>query len=629
MANIMQQFRVKNKVSRNGYDLSKRLCFTAKAGELLPTYSRLMMVGDKVEVGNFWETTTAPVNTAAYTRFKEYYEWYFVPLNLLWNKFNTWSTNLKDQTTSATSINGARTLSDDHPYFTTAQIWALIYAMQLEQGNPLKNQFGFNRGTLSAKLLHYLGYGDYEVGSGTYLEDFRLSPWKLLAYQKVCQDWHRNTQWENSAPERYNINYITGSPESLQIPLSDLDLSRQTMFDLNYANWNKDLFMGLLPNAQYGDAASVNLGTLEGSLQLDLGSTTPYSGVFRVNSFDNSEVSSGQNILTNNTAPQGSYTSAVNTRFSSSGSSVTQVISANDVAQLRTALGLTTSSTGTGSINSAFTILALRQAEALQKYKEITQSNPNDFPAQKEAHFGYRPNEAYSERSRLIHSVSNNIEIRPVINQNITENSDSSLNAADIAGYGHGTGNGKPKTFTADVDGVLMCVYHVVPLLDYALPRIDPDNLKTAYTDYAIPEFDKTGMVQVPFAWLTNSTPFSSTNTLTLSSKLLGYAPNYIEYKTDIDEVKGAFYNGGLQAWVAPITKEYLAKYLFKNTAENSNVYTYNGLNFNFFKINPTITDSIFSGQIVDSTTATDKFWVNCYHDVSMVRPLDRDGLPY
>lgn len=605
MANIMQQFRAKNKVSRNGYDLSKRLCFTAKAGELLPTYSRLMMTGDVAEVGNAWETTTAPVNTAAYTRFKEYYEWYFVPLNLLWNKFNTWSTNLKDQVTTASSINGAQSLTDNHPYFTTAQVQAVVTDLfATDGGERYMNQFGFNRGALSAKLLSYLGYGDFNPLASDILEDFRLSPWRVLAYQKICQDWHRYSQWENSAPERFNINYISGSEESLQIPLSQLDLTRQTMFDLQYANWNKDLFMGVLPNSQFGDAASVSLADVN-EITDNIYLPFAQSGIFtQSGAAVGSEISitkeSGRNFLSDSTS----------TKFG-------LYLSPRALNDLRSKF----------NISSSFSILALRQAEALQMYKEITQSNPNDFPAQKEAHFGYRPNEAYSERSRLIHSVSSNIEIRPVINQNITENDDQSLNSADVAGYGHGTGNGKPKKFTADVDGVLMCIYHVVPLLDYALPRVDPDNLKTTFTDYAIPEFDKTGMVQVPFAWLTNSVPFDLDKTFTLNSKLLGYAPNYIEYKTDIDEVKGAFYNGDLQSWVAPITKEYISKYLFKGQSPEN--YTFNGLDYSFFKINPSVVDSIFSGQIADSSVATDKFWVNCYHDVSMVRPLDRDGLPY
>lgn len=612
MANIMQQFRAKNKVSRNGYDLSKRLCFTAKCGELLPTYCRLMMTGDKAEVGNFWETTTAPVNTAAYTRFKEYYEWYFVPINLLWNKFNNWSINMKEQNNVATSINGTQTLTDDHPYFTTDQIWNYLFSV-----DGKKNQFGFDRAKCSEKLLSYLGYGDFSSQTQDTIENLRLSPWRALAYQKVCQDWHRFSQWENVSPERYNINYISGSAESLQIPTDQIDVNRQTMFDLQYCNWNKDLFTGLLPNSQFGDVASVSLSGMENS---ENSSITPYE--YTLNYIGGSSDVPGFFRAGRQSNTNGDLVAYDGTQYYTS-NPLRFKLDTPALQNLRSSLGLGANS----SLSSSFTILALRQAEALQKYKEITQSNPNDFPSQKDAHFGYRPNEAYSERSRLLHSVSANIEIRPVINQNITENDDASLNAADVAGYGHGKGGGNTKTFTADVDGVLICLYHVLPLLDYALPRVDPDNLKTTYTDYAIPEFDKTGMVQVPFAWLTNSTPFLLTDVV-LNSKLLGYAPNYIEYKTDIDEVKGAFYNGGLQSWVSPVTKEYLATYLLQG-GNSGSTYTFNGLDYRFFKVNPSITDPIFSGENVNSLVDTDKFWVNCYHEVKMVRPLDRDGLPY
>ena len=602
MANIMQQFRAKNKVSRDGYDLNKRLCFSAKAGELLPTRSLLVMTGDTLEVGNKWETTTMPVNTAAYTRFKEYYEWYFVPLNLLWNKFNNWSVAMKNQNNVATSINGTAVLSDDHPYFTVAQIDAYLNRLADDETND-KNQFGFSRSENSKKLLSYLGYGDFY--DSEYIENFAMSPWRLLAYQKVCQDWHRYSQWENSAPERFNLNYISGTPESLQIPISSIDISRQTMFDLQYCNWNKDLFMGVLPSSQFGDAASINIDSLESNPAYLY---APLSEVYSI-----SGAASGTAAKINKDLGVNYLVDETNTRFGVR-------LSAQGAQALRTAMGIT---------DSSFTILALRQAEALQKYKEITQSNPQDFPSQKDAHFDYRPNEAYSERSRLIHSQSADIEIRPVINQNITENSDSSLNSADIAGYGHVlAGGGKPKKFTADVDGILMCIYHVVPLLDYALPRIDPDNLKTSFTDYAMPEFDRIGMTQVPFAWLTNKSPLPLTS-VTLQSKLLGYAPNYIEYKTDIDEVKGAFYNGGLEAWVAPITREYLAKYLFRNQTGNFEDFEFTGLDYAFFKVNPSIVNPIFSGQIADSSVSTDKFLVACYHTCDAVRPLSRIGLPF
>ena len=36
-----------------------------------------------------------------------------------------------------------------------------------------------------------------------------------------------------------------------------------TMFDLEYCNWNKDIFMGVLPDSQFGDVASIDTGGLK------------------------------------------------------------------------------------------------------------------------------------------------------------------------------------------------------------------------------------------------------------------------------------------------------------------------------------------------------------------------------
>lgn len=606
MANIMSMFRAKNKVTRDGYDLSKRLCFTAKAGELLPVYSRIMMQGDKFNMANKWMTRTAPVNTAAYTRFREYYDWFFVPLNILWDKYNVWSVNMKDNIQTAVSINQNLTLTDRHPYMTTQQI--VDYLSDI-RSNTLTNQFGFERYELSCKLLHYLGYGDFYHDSSNrnpwYFRNIELSPWRLLAYQKIYQDYFRNTQWERSRPETCNINYVTGDAYNLQLPLSDIDTSRTNMFDLQYCNWNKDLFMGLLPNSQYGDAASVNLG----SFDIGSSSTSAFSwGKYLTNS------GTGTPTIERQGTPDDPTSLMLN------GYTVPFYLNANALEHLRSCLGISSD----GSINSTFTVLALRQAEALQKLREIQQANPQDFPAQSEAHFGYRPNNAYSQMCRRVGGISGDIEINPVVNNNITENEDSSLNSADIAGMGTGVGSGEAKEFVADVPGVLMCIYHVVPLLDYALTGVAPDNAKTLYTDYAIPEMDKTGMMQVPLQWLFNSPSLERSATgLTAETDLLGYAPNYIDYKTDIDEVKGAFYNGGLESWVAPITREYIENYLFGDDLK------FTGIDYHWMKVNPSVTDSIFSGQNVNSKVATDKFWVNCYINVKGVRPLDADGLPY
>ena len=68
---------VKGRPSRAGFDLSKKFCFTAKAGELLPVYWKMLLPGTKVNLKDMHFTRTMPVNTAAYTRIKEYFEFQF------------------------------------------------------------------------------------------------------------------------------------------------------------------------------------------------------------------------------------------------------------------------------------------------------------------------------------------------------------------------------------------------------------------------------------------------------------------------------------------------------------------------------------------------------------------------
>lgn len=628
----MQMFRAKNKVSRNGFDLSKRLAFTAQAGELLPVYSRIMMPGDKADIGTKWKTRTAPVNTAAFTLFREYYDWYFVPLNLLWDKYNTWSTNMKDNNQVATSINGTTKLTDEHPFMTSTDIVEYLNKIGVEpSSNPTidgiqRNAFGYARGNLTCKLLSYLGYGDFLAEDwsipsyGNFIQQYKASPWRLLAYQKIYQDWYRNSQWESSRPETCNINYIDGSAESLQLPIDDIDPTKVNMFDLQYANWNKDMFMGVLPNSQYGDAATIDGASVaaladEAEYYSELFTGYPTDAAGFPNSYAITRSSdtlvtgqAGTNIGPSNIGGDDART-------------VSLYFSPEQLRQLRTALGLA------GSGGSNFTILALRQAEALQKFKEIQQSNSQDFPSQTDAHFGHRPHNAYSSRCIRIGGYDGNIEISDVDNTNITENADGTMNGADIAGKGLSRGSGNLQNFTADVPGVLMCIYHVKPLLDYASHGVAPDNLKTLFTDYAIPEFDKTGMVQVPLIMLTNRKPDTWSN-FQAGDGLLGYAPNYFDYKTDIDEVRGAFVNGGLESWVAPITQHYIEKFLESTQEGNTTQYTYKGINYNFFKINPSVLNSIFATD-ANSFISSDKFWVNAYFDIKMVRPLDVDGLPY
>lgn len=570
MANLFSLKKLQNKPSRTGFDLSRKNVFSAKVGELLPVACIECIPGDKFNIETQHFTRTRPVNTAAYTRIREYYDWFFVPTNLLWNKFNSFVTQMTDNGQHAQNHKLNYPLLMQHPYFTVNSVKNYVQQMGLD-GDSRNNIFGFNRGKQTAKLLEYLGYGDFY--SSAYQMDSHditnavLNPFPLLAYQKIYFDYFRDSQWEKSYAPAFNIDYITGTSDGgLVIAANDivaLNNSYETMFDLRYSNWNKDYFMGLKPSTQYGSAASV----------LDA-STFEFTG----------DIPSGN-------------------------------VSVGFVQNNRLTL-----TTGENSILAPtnFTILALRQAEAKQRWAEITQSQQQDYKSQVEAHFNVNVSDAYSERCKYIDGAANNLDISEVMNTNITSD-----NEASIAGKGVGVGDSRTQ-FSTDVHGYLMCIYHAVPLLDYSTSGIERMNLKSFVTDYAIPEFDRTGMVSVPRIELINNT----TNASNIDVEILGYAPRYYDYKSSFDRVRGAFRRGsdGFADWVAPLDDNFFQQYL-ESISGRLDVYN-NSLNYHFFKVNPSVLNPIFDVD-ADSHLVTDQLLINTSFDIKAVRNLDYDGLPF
>ena len=70
--------RAKIPTHRSSFDLSSKKLFTAKVGEILPCYWQIATPDTKYRISSDWFTRTVPVNTAAYTRIKEYYDFYAV-----------------------------------------------------------------------------------------------------------------------------------------------------------------------------------------------------------------------------------------------------------------------------------------------------------------------------------------------------------------------------------------------------------------------------------------------------------------------------------------------------------------------------------------------------------------------
>lgn len=621
MASYTGMSNLQNHPHRSGFDIGRKNAFTAKVGELLPVYWDISMPGDKYKFNIEYFTRTQPVETSAYTRLREYFDFYAVPLRLLWKSAPSVLTQMQDiNQIQALSLTQNLSLGTYLPSFSLSNISNALFFLSGNSNNPgtssaFVNSFGFSRGDLSYKLLTYLGYGNiisrepsvnlrwwstslkYSSSSDSYtqlyIQNNYVNLFPLLAYQKIYQDFFRWSQWEESNPSSYNVDYFTGVSPSLvsSLPVSSSEYWKSdTMFDLKYCNWNKDMLMGVLPNSQFGDVAVIDVSNTEGLI--------PNSVVLKS---PNGNASSEVITLGSYNAPLTPISLAANS------ASTSNIIPSGSVLQVNLS-----------NLQSQFTVLALRQAEALQRWKEISQSGDSDYREQIRKHFGVNLPQALSNMCTYIGGISRNLDISEVVNNNLAAEGDTAV----IAGKGVGTGNGS-FTYTTNEHCVVMCIYHAVPLLDYTITGQDGQLLVTDAESLPIPEFDNIGMEVLPMIQIFNSPKASIVNLFNA-----GYNPRYFNWKTKLDVINGAF-TTTLKSWVSPVTESLLSGW-FGHGYQEGDVNQSNKvvLNYKFFKVNPAVLDPIF-GVNADSTWDTDQLLVNSYIGCYVARNLSRDGVPY
>lgn len=634
MANIMTMKNVRNKVHRSGFDLSRRNSFTAKVGELLPVMCEEVLPGDKFSIKLQSFTRTQPLNSATFTRLRQYYDFYFVPMRLMWDKFPAFISQTNNPTHALSLFQGAQI--DKQPWFSAKDMIDLLIYLRDYTGDKLKsnpymdfpnygkalNPLGYDTGGLNryhqwCKLLNYLGYGDYyttiessaTANSGTPQnplsdsDDIALNPFPLFAYQKIYQDYFRFQQWEKSAPYTCNADYVMGILTSSSMPTGPAsDNSRlllpiilnqmqgfhgsagsPCLFDMRYANYKKDLFMGVLPAPQFGDTAIAS----------------PISG----------QVSPAISTLDN-----GSY------------------------------LQMNFSDTYSGSANTAgLSIFALRQAEFLQKWKEITQSGNLDYREQLEKHWNVKTSRFQSDLCDYLGGIAANVDVNEVTNSNLAEADYS----ANIFGKGIGSAQGGiDREFNEH--GILMCIYHAEPVLDYFNIGLNRLNTKVTADAYAIPEFDSLGMEPLSMQDIifTNASDVNGYNDIigeSTSAAAIGYVPRYIEYKTARDTVCGEFMHT-MSHWVSPldytsILDRILAMHYDYDNGNATGISTTDVMMTAYaFKIRPAVVNPIFVSQVMPvfgdavykiSPSETDCFLNAVYFDFKAVRNLSADGLPY
>lgn len=659
-SSVMGLTKLKNKVSRNAFDLSHRHMFTAQPGELLPIFYQWVNPNESFKIGYNGLTRTAPLNTAAFTRLRENVQYFFVPFQCLWRYFEQVVNNMtsgqagQDISMWAQSPKDSSKLTTKLPYINYNGLEYIIW-LQYNQAvgfcysyfvnNPSNpsptdfyntiqrglsstlnehfNQVFFNREyryVATGKLLNSLGYGnfskvithdvyanfyeyyrnnsnnisvdgflksDYALKFQTsYVSSPNLSILPLLAYHKIVNDYYRLRNWQSYQSWTSNVDYLSPSSNmDIKSYFQDSDFTNlsYTMFDLEYSNLPFDYITGVLPRAQYGEESAV---PVSGELSSQL-------------TFQNPRISSSQSIT-----PGAPLTA---TDISASGHSAALTA---DSARVLSLSGLS----GSSNINSELKISSLRSAIALQKYKEIQNSNDWSFEEQVLAHFGIKP-DCDIHKSRFIGGSDSTIDINPQINQALADDA-----MPDIKATGTGTLSCS-LNFKSDTYGIIIGIYRCVPQLDYAHTGIDRNLYKTDSSDFPLPELDSIGM-QTQYRSEVYAPAIGAKESNYDLSSTYGYSPRYAELKTSYDRYDGGFFDA-YSHWVTGLNPDYFSDGWLNQVGVNSVLDV-----TDLMLCSPSLLYPIFVNQW-SGTANDDKLLVGSVNSCTAVRPFSVHGLPW
>lgn len=568
---------------RNGFDLSHRKILTAKAGELLPVLCEDCVPGDFFEMNASTLLRTFPLNTAAFMRAKLCFDFFFVPKTAIWSRYNDFISQRVDLRSSyvrGSAFEPNVTIDFLRTCVTTAA------APNSGSYSPIDSA------DCRTKILQLLGYG--YIGGNNRVDwpsanaQKSLTALPIAGYNFIYNNYYRNP-WRDQ-------------PNSNQIADANLDSVQCTTYatslvdnvvdydfvQMHYHQWYKDLFVGSLPNQQFGNISSVSVSVDPAAVQLN----TP--SVFTTNS---SDLYGKKNSVDNLVVSQGS---------SGTGTSL-----------------ITSSQAGT------FDVLALRRAMALQKWKEYNMRAGYRNRAQQKAQYGEGMPLDISHELQFIDSFESDVMIDEVISTaNTSSPSSGNGNLAEIAGKGIGFNRGHNIKFDVKVPGYIYCIAYVLPQADYDAVGFDKSLVRSEPFDHYLPAFQNIAMQPIQVQQINAQFGTSAI----ISNSVIGYAPNWYEYKSRVDKCYGAFMDylivdttpsagspspqkqaGSLAPWC-----------LHRPDILNANLPY---INTEAFYVNPRCLDHVFVSA-ADGYKETDQFMLNINFDVKAVRPMSVLGLP-
>ena len=204
------------------------------------------------------------------------------------------------------------------------------------------------------------------------------------------------------------------------------------LIDFENSNLPIDYFTSVLPRAQYGDESAVPVGSnsSDAFLRINTGPTSPEGPLWSKDTH-----SAQDNLIREDTS--GAAVVIGSEKFYNN-----TILTSGTKDHLVGFKGKLT-------VDSSLKISALRSATAIQKYKEIQNSNDPDFANQVLAHFGIKP-KVDSRTSIFIGGDDKTLSINPQVNTNFLDGGQPDIKAIGVGDLPAGC------KFTASTYGMII-----------------------------------------------------------------------------------------------------------------------------------------------------------------------------
>ena len=563
-------------LSRNAFDVGYTNKFTSSLGMLLPCYVRECNPDEHYRINPRMFCRSMPMNSAAFIQCTQHVEFYFVPYRLLWHSFGQWFVGTKFDVSSSHPFEQKA----NFPTFDLGTLFAGLVSRTTQ--SSFTDVLGYSLAKGSLRLLDLLGYGDlshFDDGSLSIVNiaNVKVSPFRLLAYQKICSDFYRVNNYEENRISSYNVDTMLPMAGS-----SNFETFMKSYCQLRYRPWKKDLY-------------TISNTSFQGSDFMSQSISSPL--------------------------------------FPSYSASDTVSLSPSTDQSSQSFQGRLTSSLASSASYQNLTVANIRSAFALDKlYRLSAGASDGDYKSHIKSRYGF---DAYAPqyKSEFIGSASANVQVNPITTTADTLSSDDTTGTPAGRIYGNGVASSQNDVFEFDVKehGIIMGISSFVPDVDYSSYGINLFNQKINREDFFQPEFDNLGKQPISSLvfnpWKLQNLE-SGNKSLQLVNTVLGWFPRYVEYKTAVDEV-----HGQLNGWVnrsfqsAPTLSLWTAPRFNASDSKKFDRWRDNGLSLDFFYIDPSLYDSVFVNQY-QGNQDQDQFICEVSNNVQAILPMSVTGEP-